>query len=140
MKTLKYLLVLLVLTVSFNMFSQSGTYVREPKLNDGSIIKWTLSLNEDGTFLYHFFRDLAGTLNPEGHYYGKGIWESEGLLVYFKSDTSSLNDEFTVNLNNSKARIKRKSPRDTSDKIVMTSIWFYESESDVIKGLKLFKE
>jgi hypothetical protein len=41
------------------MFAQSGVYVKEPINIDGTKIKWTLTLDEDGTFLYHFFRDIS---------------------------------------------------------------------------------
>lgn len=141
MNKLKHLLVLLVFILSFNSFSQSGTYVREPKQNDGSILKWTLNLNDDGTFLYHFYRNLAGKLNPEEHYYGKGTWKKEGkLILFFSKKEDDLNEEYTVNLNNSKARYITKSPRDKSDKIVKTALRFYDSETFHVPGLIVFKE
>ena len=137
----KYIITIIIfLCVILNTLAQSGMYSREPKSVDGTEIKWTLSLNIDGTFLYHFFRDISGEANPEEYFYGKGTWESEGQLIYFYCESSSLNDEFTINLNNSKAKIKSKSPRDKSDKIIKTSLRFYESEAFAIKGLELFKE
>lgn len=132
--------IIIFLCVILNTLAQSGTYIREPKSVDSTKIKWALSLNIDGTFLYHFFRDISGEANSEENFYGKGTWESTGQLIYFYSESSSLSDEFTINLNNSKAKIKSKSPRDKSDKIIKSSLRFYESESIAIKGLELFKQ
>ena len=50
------------------MFCQSRVYIRDLQYTDGDKMKWTLSLNEDGTFLYRFFRDLAGEGNSEENY------------------------------------------------------------------------
>ncbi len=143
MNSLKHFLILLVLTVNFNVFSQSGIYVREPNLSDGTKIKWTLTLEEDGTFLYHFLRDLSAIskANTEGNYYGKGTWTLEGKsVILFSKASDDLNELYTLNLNNSKARYITKSPRDKSDKIVKTALRFYESETFHIKGLIVFKE
>lgn len=119
--------------------SQSGVYGRGTRSSDSTIVQWTLKLNPDGTFLYHFLRDLSGKANKEENYYGKGIWQSEGKIVSFYSEASDFDTIHTVNLNNSKARYIEKSPRDTSDKIVKTAIHFYQSETSYIKGLKLLK-
>ena len=124
------------------MIAQSGVYVNEPKNYDGTKIKWTLTLNEDGTFIYHFLRDLSAISKPnkEENFYGKGTWILEGKIVTLLSENEDLNEHYTVNLNNSKARYITKSPRDKSDKIVKTALRFYESETFHIKGLELYKE
>lgn len=138
---LKCFFILLVLSFSFNVFSQAGIYSRNPKASNGTKIFWTLTLNQDGTFLYHFFRDISGEANPEENFYGKGTWVSKGKLVYFYANKDEdFNSKFTENLNNSTARYIIKSPRDKSDKIVKTALRFFESETSHIKGLELFKE
>jgi len=139
---MKPLFFVLIFFVSNNMFPQSGVYIIDHTQNrsDGNILKWTLSLKEDGLFLYHFLRDISGEANPEENFYGKGTWKVEGKIVSFSTKPSDLNDDFTVNLNNSKARYITKSPRDTSDKVVKTALRFYQSELFYIKGLHLFKE
>jgi len=131
--------------VGFSMcaqvLAQSGVYVNKPNNSDGAIIKWTLTLNEDGTFLYHFLRDISAIskVNTEENYYGKGTWILEGKSVILLSkDTDNMDGKYTKNLNNSKARYITKSPRDTSDKVVKTALRFYESIE--LKGLELFKE
>ncbi len=136
---MKYLLIIVLSAFSLNLFGQSGTYVREPNLVDGTKIKWTLTLNPDGTFLYNFFRDVVGELNPEENFYGKGTWKSENKTILFFADKNKDIDEtYTKNFNNSKALIKRKHPRDKSDRIIKTSIRFYSSEIMEIPGLELF--
>jgi hypothetical protein len=123
------------------VFSQAGIYTRgNPNSTDGTIIKWTLSLNQDGTFLYHFLRDIVGEMNPEENFYGKGTWKVEGKIISFYAKSTDINDEFSVDLNNSKARYITKSPRDKTDKVVKTALRFYESETFHIPGLELYKE
>ncbi len=139
---MKKLFFVLLFFICGNMIAQSGVYVNEPKNSDGTKIKWTLTLNEDGTFIYHFLRDLSAISKPnkEENFYGKGTWVLEGKIVTLLSKNEDLNEHYTVNLNNSKARYITKSPRDKSDKIVKTALRFYESETSHIKGLELYKE
>lgn len=132
-----------LLLINLDLFSQSGVYVREPVTNDSTKVKWTLSLDDDGTYLYHFYRDISAIskLNTEENYYGKGTWTFEGKsVILFSKEEGNLNGQYTLNLNNSKARYITKSPRDKSDKVVKTALLFYESETFHIKGLELFKE
>jgi hypothetical protein len=139
---MKITLLILIFCFNLSLLAQAGTYTRFPKSSDGTKIKWTLSLNPEGTFLYHFLRDLSAIskANSEENFYAKGTWKSEYKIVCFYSKPSDINDEFSVNLNNSKARYITKSPRDKSDNIVKTALLFYESETFHIKGLELFKE
>ena len=138
---MKQLFFVLVFSIGTSVLAQSGVYVNKPNNSDGTIIKWTLTLNEDGTFLYHFLRDISAIskINTEENYYGKGTWILEGKSVILLSkDRDNLDGKYTKNLNNSKARYITKSTRDTSDKVVKTALRFYESVE--LKGLELFKE
>ncbi|WP_157805266.1 copper resistance protein NlpE N-terminal domain-containing protein [Confluentibacter citreus] len=106
--------------------------------NEG--IQYTLTLNEDHTFKFHFFRKPKGANNPQENYYAKGTWASENNSIFFDAeDVLDLNEEYTLNLKNSKARFNTKSPRDVSARVVKTSIKFYDSELFWVKGLELFK-
>lgn len=122
--------------------AQSGVYIRD--FSDESLkdkTKWTLTLHQDGTFLYHFFRDLEGALNPEENFYGKGTWVIHKKIISFSSSPETEIDRLnTINFTSSKARYIIKSPRDKSNEIVKTSIRFYESNVNFIKGLQLFKQ
>lgn len=139
----KFLIIFTAL-VSLNVFAQTGVYTRgNSGASDGNIIKWTITLNQDGTFLYHFFRDVSAVSqgNNKENFYGKGTWKKEGKIVVFSSDRKNdFNEKYTVNLNNSKARYITKSPRDKSDRVVKTALRFYESETFHIEGLTVFKE
>jgi len=135
---MKQLFFILGVFIFGNVFAQSGVYVSDHNHSDG-ITKWTLTLNEDGTFLYNFYRKVKGGIPAEENFYGKGTWILQGKsVILFSKETDNLNGLYTENLNNSKARYITKSPRDTSDKVVKTALRFYESEN--IKGLELFKE
>ncbi len=139
---MKQSLIILVFFISVNMIAQSGIYVYEPNNIDGTKIKWTLTLKDDGTFLYHFLRDLSAISKPntEENYYAKGTWKADGkIVVLYTNPLDDLNEQYTLNLNNSKARYIAKSPRDKLDKVVKTALRFYESETFHIKGLELFK-
>ena len=106
--------------------------------NEG--IQYTLILNEDHTFKFHFFRKPKGANNPKENYYAKGTWDSENNLILFHADeVLDLNGDYTLNFKNSKARFNTKSSRDASSKVVKTSIKFYDSELSWVKGLELFK-
>ncbi|WP_445954961.1 hypothetical protein [Yeosuana sp.] len=126
------------------LFAQSGVYVidNNDKHTDGTILKWTLTLNNDGTFLYHFLRDLSAIskLNKEENFYGKGTWKVEKNLIFFSSDKETdLNEKYIYDFTNTKARWIKKSPRDLSDIVVKESLLFYESDLWVIERLKFIK-
>jgi len=90
----KIILILLVLFQGF-AFSQSGIYTMGNPSSDGTIVKWTLTLNPDGTFLYHFLRDLSATskYSTEENFYGKGTWKlaanGQKLLFDFVENLST---------------------------------------------------
>lgn len=105
--------------------------------DDWGEIKYELSLKHDGTFSFHFYRKLAK--NPEENKYGQGTWKSTKNQVYFTSSPDDLDDDHTLNFNNSIARFKFKSPRDKSDRNIKTALIFYESEIFWVEGMQIFK-
>lgn len=142
---MKQLFFILGIFICGNVLAQSGVYVidNNDKRIDGTIFKWTLTLNEDGTFLYHFLRDLSAISKPnkEENFYGKGTWTAEKNLVFFSSDKETdLDEKYIYDFTNTKARWITKSPRDLSGKEVEESLLFYESDLSVIKGLKFYKK
>jgi hypothetical protein len=142
---MKRLFLLLVLTCNLSLFAQSetlvGSYLKSFDANNGDKMTWIMTLNSDGTFLYHFYRNFQNGIPSIENFYGKGNWKAEKNLVSFHANqTSDIDETHTLNLNKTKARINSKSPRDKSDREVKTSIIFYESEIQEVKGLELFKE
>ena len=60
-------------------------------------------------------------------------------LFFFTTTKDDINDQFTIDLNNTKARFFKKSPRSKSPKIQPTYIRFFESDYSLTKNLKLPK-
>lgn len=138
---MKQLFLLLGFFICSNLFAQSGVYKidNNDKRIDGTIIKWTLTLNEEGTFLYNFYRKIKGGIHE--NFYGKGTWNAEKNLLFFSSEKEAdLDEKYIYDFTNTKARWITKSPRDLSDKEVKESLLFYESDLSVIKGLKFYKK
>ena len=100
-------------------------------------VQWQLILSPDGTFEYHNSRQLKG--QPEEHWYARGQWTLKGKIVSFTSSPQDIDDKYTINLNGSKARFFKKSPRNNSPKPQPTYIHFFKSDYAVTKSLKLHK-
>ena len=142
---MKSLIVTLLLLYNLPTFAQSnqfvGDYQRLVVGNEGKhIIEYNLTLNEDGTFLFHSFTKIQGGIPPEVNKYGKGKWISKENLITFSSDKQEDFDEkYTLDFNNSIARFVTKKPRDKSDKIVKTRLTFFDSEIFWLQRLDIFK-
>lgn len=141
---MKHLLLILFTTFNLSLFAQTekpvGTYEKVFNANNGDVMTWTITLNPDGTFLYRFYRNFQNGIPPEENFYSKGRWRFQKHLVFFSTTENDLDDTHTMNFTNTRARINSKSPRDKSDRIIKTSIVFYDSEISEVKGLELFKE
>ncbi len=73
--------------------------------------------------------------------YGKGKWKAEKNIVSFFTDKiSDIDEKHNLDFENSKARFISKSPRDETDKIIKTSLQFFESKIFWIEKLQIFKE
>ena len=139
---MKSLILMATIAISHIIIAQTPSLQGKYELNLGANsewgkIKYELSLKSDGTFNFHFYRKLAK--NPEENKYGKGTWTIKNNQVYFTSNTLDLDDNHTLNFNNSVARFKFKSPRDKSDRIVKTALIFYESSIYWVEGMQIFK-
>lgn len=140
---MKNLLFISTLLFSLFSFAQSKEHVGVYKLDLGSkshFEKTTLTLNSDGTFLFHFYDYRENGIPKERTKYGKGTWTSEGKLILFSVNEKDVDDAHVLNFNNSKARFDTKSPRDKSDRIIPTSIRFYKSDIFWMVGRTMVKE
>ncbi len=141
---MKKLVLILLLIFSATIIAQTekyaGNYVAHFDFNENGVITYTLILKPDGSFTFHNYRKIS-TKNPEENSYGKGTWKEEkDTVLYFYTDANSdIDDKYTINFTNTKARYYTKSPRDKSDKIVKTKLKFYESDIPWVKGWELFK-
>ena len=64
---------------------------------------------------------------------------NKNIITFSTDELADLDEDHVLNLNNSKARLDRKSLRNTSPEVVPDLIWFYDSEVSIVKGLKLKK-
>ncbi len=142
MKIFQILLVCSLFNISITaqniIIGVSGVYEMRIDATNGRIID-TLTLNSDGTFVFHEYDKVEGGLPPERDTYGKGKWKLEKNVILFSVDKNDLDKKHTLNFNNSKARFISKSPRDKSEREISTSIKFYDSEIFWIKGRTLLK-
>jgi len=135
---MKHILLLLFITLNFSLSAQtedySGTYIFYVKAVKGEIIDYKLQLNSDSTFLFSSYVN-----NNTNEYYknGKETWNVENKIILFTTETADLDENHTLNFTGTTARIIKKSPRDTSDKVVPTALQFYKSEIPWIANLKL---
>jgi hypothetical protein len=135
---MKYLLLFLFVTLNFGGNAQTedyaGIYTFYVKAVKGEIIDYQLQLNYDNTFLFKSYIN-----NNTNEYYknGKGTWKVENKIIKFTTEKTDLDEKHTLNFSGSTARLIKKSPRDTSEKVVPTSLQFYKSEIFWIANLKL---
>jgi len=142
-----FLLLIVTLGVSAQLDQIPGTYFRQ--LGEGPHVdKNTLTLHEDGTFLFHFYRKSELSTPNEEHKYGKGKWTIEmkknfstnTFIVSFSADSvKDLNGKHTLDFNGSKARFVSKSERNISDKVVQTRLQFFKSDIFWIERLAIYK-
>lgn len=142
---MKLLITTLLLISNLTLFAQSnqfvGDYQRSLTDTEGKhIIEYKLTLNQDGTFVFHSYTKLQGGIPPEVNKYGKGKWSSKDNLITFSSNKKEDFDEkYTLDFSNSIARFITKNPRDKSDKIVKTKLTLLESEISWLQRLDFFK-
>lgn len=138
---MKHLFFILFLITNFSINAQtedcSGNYFFLIEGKDGSILDYKIQLNADQTFFFTSFNrvvDMRG--NQDTYKKGKGTWKVENKVIKFTTESTDLNQEYTLNFSGTTARIVKKSPRDTSDKVIPTALQFYKSEIRTIENLK----
>jgi hypothetical protein len=130
---MKKLFTLLILICNLTLFSQTqdavGNYKLTLNAKDSSSFEYEVTLSEDGTFTFHYHSNIKQGIPPESTKYGKGNWTLKNNVISFFSDKQKdLDEKFTLDFTNTKARFVTKSPRDTSDKIIKPQLRFLESE------------
>ncbi|MDR6761673.1 hypothetical protein J2Y38_001882 [Flavobacterium sp. 2755] len=141
---MKALITTLFLLCNITLFAQSnqfaGDYSRSLGEEGKHIIEYKLTLNQDGTFVFHSYSKIQGGTPPEANKYGKGKWSSKDNLITFSSNKKEDFDEkYTLDFNNSTARFVTKNPRDKSDKVVKTKLQFLESEINWMQRIDVFR-
>lgn len=142
---MKLIIIALLLISNLTTFSQSNQFVGDYNRILGKegvhLIEYKLTLNPDGTFVFHSYSNNQKGIPPEVNTYGKGKWSAKGNVITFFSDKEDDFDEkYTLDFNNSKARFVTKHPRDKSNRVVKTRLQFFESGIFWIKRLEIFKK
>ncbi len=129
----KSVLIVLIIALNFSINAQtnaedvSGVYKVTYDATNALIID-ELTLNVDGTFIFHQYDKHENGIPPERNHYAKGIWKLDKNLITFTASESDFDEKYTLDFNNTKARFITKSPRDISGRDIKTSIQFYESK------------
>jgi hypothetical protein len=141
---MKKIISILILLFNFTVYSQTdkaaGDYQLSLKSENGDLNEWKLTLNENGTFLFHYYSNVKFEIPSVKNTYGKGQWTIKNNLISFTSDKQKdLDEKHTLNFNNSKARFIIKSSKNKTDQIIKTRIKFLESDIFWMKGTEIFK-
>ena len=118
----------------------TGTYSNKTTTEKGETFEYTLTLQEDGTFVYHFYRQLQCESCVEEHFYGKGTWKDAKKGITFYTQKTDIDANHTVNLGKSKAKLHKKMSKKKSSKKEKITIRFITSDVPNLNGLQLFKE
>ncbi|HEY1195065.1 hypothetical protein [Flavobacterium sp.] len=118
----------------------AGNYSHSLGENEKHKLEYQLTLNQDGTFVFHYYSKIENRTPLEENKYGKGKWTAKDNVVTFSADKKEdLDEKYTLDFNNSAARFVTKNPRDKSDKIVQTRLKFLDSGIFWMKGIDVFK-
>lgn len=141
---MKSIFTILLLISNLILFSQVdkvvGNYKFKVGNGDSALSEYELTLNQDGTFFFHYHSNIKRGNPPEVNQYSKGKWTIENNVISFFSDKQKdLDEKYTLDFTNSKARFIIKSPRDTTNQIIKTSLQFLKSDIFWIARIKMFK-
>ena len=141
---MKNIFLILILLFHLTIYSQvdyaTGDYQISFKSKNGDLNQWELILSEDGTFLFYYYSNVKFEIPNEKNMYGKGKWTIKNNLISFIANKEKdLDEKYTLNFNNSKARFIIKSERNKTNEIIKTRIKFLESDIFWMKGTEIFK-
>ncbi len=141
---MKQIITTLFLIFSLSVFAQTNQFTGEYERKFGPteeehIIEYKLTLNQDGTFLFHSYSNFGGVNPTEVNKYGKGKWTSKDNMITFSSAKEDFDKKYTLDFNTSVARFITKNPRDKSDQAVKTRLTILESKISWLQRLDIFK-
>lgn len=141
---MKTLFTLFILISSLTAIAQSekvaGDYALSLPSNEGDVIEYKLTLNEDGSFVFHYYLNIKHRNPSIDNKYGNGNWMVKDNVVVFSADKQKDFDEKnTLDFTGTKARFITKSPRDASEKLVKTQLRFLKSEITFMERVDLIK-
>jgi len=133
---MKKIALILIITFQTALIAQTETVFGNFKKTidtKSESIQFQLSLNENGTFVFHYSKNIHCASCSQEELQGKGTWKVKNEAFIFKSKKrKDLNEEYTVNLNNSKAKFENQK--------VNGVLVFFETDLSYLKGIKFIKE
>jgi hypothetical protein len=140
---MKNLILSIFLVVPFLISAQAEThadlYNQVINTDDGVSILYSMELKKDGTFTFRFLRQLSKS-QPKENKYAKGTWSiGSNNVLEFKTNTSEMDEKYTLNLNDTKARYISKSSRNLSKGEFPNYLQFYDSSISWVKSMKLVR-
>jgi len=141
---MKTLLTILLFISNLTLLAQTdkvaGDYALTVDTKEGDVLEYKLTLSADGTFSFHYYSNIKNGIPPKKHFYGKGTWTAENNIVSFVSDKQTdLDEKYTLDFSNSKARFHIKSNKGKADKILKTRVQFLTSDISWMKRVELSK-
>lgn len=132
-KTMKnYTSLPLLLLFSFVSNAQNDNYVgiyeKKIKTVKNEVLEYELQILSDSTFTFHFFRNLGQSISKDENVYGKGTWKVIKKVIHFYTNTSDLDQKYTLDFTNSSGRFDGKNKN---------QFRFYHSEIPWIEKLTL---
>ncbi len=130
---MKHLFLLVLILANTTLLAQTDAYAGEYGIKNefinAGILEYKLSSKPDGTFVFHFYRNLDASQAKE-HKYGRGTWkvEKNNPIYFYTTAENDIDETHTLNFNNTKVRIIKKSSRNLSNEDIKEAILFFSSE------------
>jgi len=129
--------------------SQSQNIAGEyEKISISGSVQCLLKLHPNGTFHFDSYSvkqiegnlSIKGNLPAEPSISGRGTWSAENDVIYFATNPDmDIDHNSTLNFNDTKAKFKNESSRNSSDEKAIAKLEFFESGIFWIEGLELIK-
>lgn len=118
------------------------------KLSKTGSVQFLLKLHPNGTFHFDSYSikqiegnlRINGNLTAETSMSGRGKWRADNDVIYFGTDRDSdIDYNYTLNFDDTKAKYKNESSKNSSDEQPIAKLEFFESGIFWIDGLELKK-
>lgn len=139
MRTFLLIFTLSLFALPISAQTIEGTYANKWKAPTGESIKYSLTLHEDGNFIFSTIRTYSEEL-PDKIVSAKGTWNLKGhLLELNTSNDMESENALQEQLDMTKARFNSVSKRHPNFNIIKPSLKFYHSEVFYAKDMELVK-
>lgn len=139
---MKKLITTLLFCAAVQSYAQTygidGTYTQTIGEESADTIKYSLTLESNGTYEFHSYSHNVKGVSPETKSYSKGYWKAEKNTVSFSTDSELEQDgKFPLDFRSAQAQIISKNPKDTLDDATHKRLKFYVSKIKWLPGTEL---